>query len=257
VLASVFATSGCGKSEETSHEPAYLLVQSSEAFSYDGNRLTVHGTSPTTTYFSDRPDRIAGHLSLEQAYAWGRSGDDSFLDDPPNATLSILEGGEMANVVVTMSNGIIEGDSISFDVDVLEGELPARGGPNTLFIDVIGHPLTPLSVAGVHRRTRRRSLVVGVAVGASVGAASANAASQSASASQSAAAANDAAASANQAADAAGQAADSAQDAADAASSANAPTVEQQLAELKDMLDQGLITQQDYDDKKKQLLEGM
>ena len=65
--------SGCGKSGEKIHEPAFLLVQSSQGFSYDGDRLTVHGTSPTTTYFSDRPDRIAGHMSLDDAYAWGRS----------------------------------------------------------------------------------------------------------------------------------------------------------------------------------------
>ena len=71
-----------------------------------------------------------------------------------------------------------------------------------------------------------------------------------AAASQSAVAANSAAASANQAAEAA-------QDAADAAATSGDSSVEQQLAELKDMLDKGLITQQDYDDKKKQLLEGM
>ena len=65
--------SGCGKSEEKTHEPAFLLVQSSQEFSYDGARLTVHGASPTTTYFSYRPYRIAGHMSLEVAYAWGRS----------------------------------------------------------------------------------------------------------------------------------------------------------------------------------------
>jgi gas vesicle protein len=251
VLLGVLAGGGCGKTDESTHEPAFLLVQSSAGFEYDGSRLTVHGTSPTTIFFSDRPDRIAGHMPLEKAYEWGRSGDDSFLADPPNATLSILERGEEGNVVVTMSNGIVDGDTISFDVKVLEGELPPRGGPNTLFIDVIGRPLTPLSFAGVRRRTRRRSLAVGVMVGASVGAASANAAGQSASASQ---AASDAADSADQAADAANQAASAAQDAADAASSANSPSIEQQLSDLKDMLDKGLITQQDYDAKKKELL---
>ena len=263
VLACVFTLMSCTKTDnasghdDTSHEPAYLLVQSSQGFEFDGDRLTIHGTSPTTIFFSDRPDRIAGHIPLETAYAWGRTGDDSFVVDPPNATLSILEAGEMANVVVTMSDAVIQGNSISFAVDILEGELPARGGPNTLFIDVIGRPLTPLSAAGVHRRTRRRSMAVGMAVGASAGSASANAAYQSDSASQSAAAANDAAASANQAADAATQAAASAQNATGAAGSTGSESVEQELSELKDMLDKGLITQQDYDAKKKQLLDGM
>ena len=258
VLAGVVTLMSCTKTDnaaghdDTSHQPAYLLVQSSQGFSYDGDRLTVHGTSPTTIFFSDRPDRIAGHMPLDTAYAWGRTGDDSFVVDPPNATLSILEAGEMANVVVTMSDAVIQGNSISFAVDILEGELPARGGPNTLFIDVIGRPLTPLSAAGVHRRTRRRSMAVGMAVGASAGSDSANAA-----ASQSAAAATDAATSANQAADAANQAAASAQNAAGATGSTGSESVEQELTELQDMLNKGLITQQDYDDKKKQLLAGM
>ena len=258
VLACVFTLMSCTKTDnasghdDTSHEPAYLLVQSSQGFEFDGDRLTIHGTSPTTIFFSDRPDRIAGHMPLETAYAWGRTGDDSFVVDPPNATLSILEEGEMANVVVTMSDAVIQGNSISFAVDILEGELPARGGPNTLFIDVIGRPLTPLSAAGVHRRTRRRSMAVGMAVGASAGSDSANAA-----ASQSAAAATDAATSANQAADAANQAAASAQNATGAAGSTGSESVEQELTELQEMLNKGLITQQDYDDKKKQLLAGM
>jgi hypothetical protein len=55
---------GCGAGEEKPHEPAFLFVQSSSGFEYDGERLTVHGMSPSTVFFSDRPDRIAGHVSL-------------------------------------------------------------------------------------------------------------------------------------------------------------------------------------------------
>jgi hypothetical protein len=54
------AASVAGDGQEGEHEPAFLLVQSSKSFEYDGERLTVSGTSPTTIYFSDRPDRIAG-----------------------------------------------------------------------------------------------------------------------------------------------------------------------------------------------------
>jgi hypothetical protein len=208
VLLGLLASGGCVEKEQRpEHEVAYLLVQSSDGFEYDGERMTLHGASPTTVFFSDRPDRIAGHMPIEKAYEWGQVGGDSFLADPPNATISILEAGEMGNVVVTMSNGVIEGDRLSFDVKILEGELPEHGGPNTVFIDIIGRPLTPLSVAGMHRRTRRRSLAVGMAVGASAGAAS------------------------------------TAQDAADTADAAAAPSVDQQLAQLKDMHDKGLITQ--------------
>jgi hypothetical protein len=36
------------------------------------------------------------------------------------------------------------------------GEIPARGGPCVLFIDSFGRPLSPVSVAGMRRRERRR-----------------------------------------------------------------------------------------------------
>ncbi len=42
-------------------------------------------------------------------------------------------------------------------VYILDGEMPAIGGASSLFIDMIDHPATPVSVAGVHRRTRRRA----------------------------------------------------------------------------------------------------
>jgi hypothetical protein len=43
-------------------------------------------------------------------------------------------------------------------VKVLQGQLPPEGGENSMFIDIIGMPLTPLSVAGVGRRCARRAV---------------------------------------------------------------------------------------------------
>ena len=41
----------------------------------------------------------------------------------------------------------------------LEGNMPAKGGPVSLFIDIIGMPLTPVSYAGMARRTAYRRAV--------------------------------------------------------------------------------------------------
>ncbi|MFL7870168.1 MAG: hypothetical protein AB8I58_15170, partial [Anaerolineales bacterium] len=49
-----------------------------------------------------------------------------------------------------------EADRFSYQVEILDGEMPASGGASSLFIDVIGRPLTPMSVCGVRRRGRRR-----------------------------------------------------------------------------------------------------
>ena len=45
---------------------------------------------------------------------------------------------------------------MTFDVDVLEGDLAGADGPASVFIDIIGRPFTPLSFAGVARRTAWR-----------------------------------------------------------------------------------------------------
>ena len=74
----------------------------------------------------------------------------------------------------------LEGDRLTFDVQVLEGDLAGADGPASVFIDIIGRPLTPLSYAGVARRNAYRggayyagAAVAGAAV---VGAAAAYAA---------------------------------------------------------------------------------
>ena len=51
----------------------------------------------------------------------------------------------------------LEGDQMSYSVDFLDGVMPAGGGASSLFIDTITRPLSPVSVAGVHRRGRRRA----------------------------------------------------------------------------------------------------
>lgn len=86
---------------------------------------------------------------------WSK-GDDSFASNPPNATLSILDGDEVEDIVVVLKNPRLKGSRLSYTVSVLDGTLPTSGGAASLFIDVIGRPLTPMSVAGVARRTTRR-----------------------------------------------------------------------------------------------------
>ena len=86
---------------------------------------------------------------------WGE-GKDSFLKDPPNATLAFLEGEDLADVVVTLRDPVLTGDDLSYQVKILEGKIPASAGPASLFIDIIGMPLTPVSYAGAARRAWRR-----------------------------------------------------------------------------------------------------
>ena len=53
---------------------------------------------------------------------------------------------------------VLKGDTLTYTVKVLQGEMPAKGADVSLFIDIIGMPLTPMSYAGVARRGYRRAV---------------------------------------------------------------------------------------------------
>jgi len=144
-----------------------LFVQNAQGFEVaaDGRTLTLKGLSPTTLFFSDRPVRIAGHYLTAEYLQFWKAGPDSFLKDPPNATLSVFETGkdELSDVVVTLRNPRLAGNNLSYDITVISGTLAKSSGPASLFIDIIGLPFTPLSFAGVARRTAYRTVVWGSA----------------------------------------------------------------------------------------------
>jgi hypothetical protein len=133
-----------------------LYAQSAAGMAYENGRLTLNSIAPTTLYFSDRPQRITGHITTEEFFDTWEDGDDSFASDPPNAVLSIFSDEEVNDVVVVLQEPALVGDQMSYQVDILDGEMPSSGGASSLFIDMIGRPLSPVSVAGVRRRGRRR-----------------------------------------------------------------------------------------------------
>ncbi|MEQ9617567.1 MAG: hypothetical protein RIG61_00140 [Deltaproteobacteria bacterium] len=119
--------------------PKFLFTMGAKSGSYKDGKLTLNDV-PLVVYFSDRPHRISGMLSLEVfAQGWGQ-GPDSFKADPPNATLSIMGKDGANNVVVEISdpNADVMKGSITFNVRVLEGEIPVSFGTATLFVDSLG-----------------------------------------------------------------------------------------------------------------------
>lgn len=137
-----------------------LFVMNAKDASLADGKLMLQGISPTTVFFSDRPKRIAGHMMTEEMIPLWSEGKDSFLKDPPNATLSAFTTtGKVTNIVVELRNPQLAGSTMTYDVRVLQGKMPDNIDAASLFIDVIGMPLTPVSYAGVARRTTRRAIV--------------------------------------------------------------------------------------------------
>jgi len=106
---------------DDSKNPGYLFVISGTSGSLDGDTLTLNGV-PNVIYFTDRPARKAGHLSLEKFVEMWDKGDDAFKADPPNATLSVLKKDGAKNVVVELMSVEQKSGSVVFKVAVLEGE---------------------------------------------------------------------------------------------------------------------------------------
>jgi hypothetical protein len=136
-----------------------MFVQTAQGIDSDADTLTLRGVTPSTLYFSDRPQRVVGHMSTADFVDLWAIGENSFESDPPNAVLSFLEPGgdvpEDAVVVLTKPN--LDGaGNLAYSIEVLEGTVPPHSGPVTLFIDPFGRPLSPVSVCGVRRRERRR-----------------------------------------------------------------------------------------------------
>jgi hypothetical protein len=135
-----------------------LIVFNSRGASLQGNKLMLTGVSPNSIIFADRPVRAAGHDLTSHIIDDWATGSDNFAKDPPNATVSAFskEGATIRDAVVVLKTPKLEGGRLTFDVDVLEGSLNGADGPASVFIDIIGRPLTPMSYAGVARRTAYR-----------------------------------------------------------------------------------------------------
>ena len=121
-----------------------MFVQISEDVKVDPATSTFRlvKVNQQTLYFSDRPQRIAGHLKMADYLkeSTAQAGKDNFGEDPPNAVLSAYEPGQPDNtvVVVEITNPAVDGAYLIYSYKIINGKMPASGGSTSLFIDWIG-----------------------------------------------------------------------------------------------------------------------
>ena len=215
-------------------------MQNSVAGSYDGKTLTLNGVGPTI-FFSDRPQRVTGQVRTAEFIGHWDKGSDNFAENPPNASLSIFGDKEIRTAIVELTSPKLKGNTLSYRVKVLKGQLPGSFKESSLFIDILG---------------RWRMAAMGMAVGEARG--QQEAASQYAYHPAPAPPPTPAPAAAPPAPpkpvySAPPPAAPAPSTSAAAVSSSQAATVAK-LKELKSLLNQGLITQGQYDVQSQKLL---
>ena len=149
LAAAMLSMAGCSTTSKTSTTSAasskaqLMFVQVAQDLKVDPATKTLRlvKVNQQTLFFSDRPVRIAGHLTMaDYLTEWTtKAGKDNFSKDPPNATLSVYEPGQPENTiaVVEITNPIVEGADLLYTYKIINGTLPAAGGATALFIDSV------------------------------------------------------------------------------------------------------------------------
>jgi len=218
VLAQAPATAAASQKVEL------LFVQNSAGVTIDQAKgvLTLKQVSPSTLFFTDRPVRMAGHYHTRDEFLklWNE-GPDSFAKNPPNATLSIVEPSQadLQNAVVVLRNPRMQGNDLIYDIKLVEGTLPKAGNAAVLFIDVLGF----------WRRNIRRVAIIGTTTAVTTAAV----------------------------AGAAAAAKPPTVNVAVTPAPAAPPSATQKLEQLKGLLNEGLITQAQYQKASQEVLNQM
>ncbi|MFC1822564.1 SHOCT domain-containing protein [Thermodesulfobacteriota bacterium] len=129
--------SGFAETPKATQKLELLFVQNATSGSFTGETLTLKGVGPTI-FFTDRPNRIEGHIRTAALIKeWGK-GPDSFASDPPNAALSIFDENATKSVIVELFDPKLEGHTLSYRVKILHGKIPPAFKTASLFIDMFG-----------------------------------------------------------------------------------------------------------------------
>lgn len=152
-----------GTPSNRKHSSALIVVNARGA-KLAGQKLTLEGVAPNAVLFMTRPVRGVGHmLTPEMVDIWTTG---SFAKDPPNATVSVFQkdGSSVSDIVAVLKSPKLDGDKLTFDVQVLEGSIANADGPASIFIDTVWFGLggsQGLTYLGQNQTTGGESPAVG------------------------------------------------------------------------------------------------
>ena len=107
-------------------------------------QITLKGINPKTTYFSDRPSRLSGHIPTSTfAKNWAK-GRDSFKAVNPNASLVYFDAGKIMQSIVELSKPRFNkaNNTLAYNVKYLDQGrvIPGTYQHAVVFLDSWSHP---------------------------------------------------------------------------------------------------------------------
>ena len=124
-------------SDTTERTYRWLFTQTAANATSNNGTLNIE-TQEDVFAFTDRPDRLAGHLPFENFTMLWSHNNSTFAEDPPNAVLTWMsENGSMAYAEIILTDAKVDEDGfIEYDYIHETGDsIPSNLSDTSLFID--------------------------------------------------------------------------------------------------------------------------
>ena len=143
ILLALFIAMGTqGVAAEDAAKPAeWLFVHTAETAEMTSATTLVMPVTRDIFAFTDRPNRQHAYMKAPQFVTlWDEGEGDTFKADPPNAVLTWVDGDEMKEAEVLITDAKVVGDvygmAVQYTVKVEAGETPdGKIGSASLFVD--------------------------------------------------------------------------------------------------------------------------
>jgi len=127
--------------EDAAKPAEWLFVHTAQTAEMTSDTTLVMPVTRDIFAFTDRPNRMHGYMKAHQFVTlWGEGEGDTFKADPPNAVLTWVDGDEMKEAEVLITNAKVVGDgygtAVQYSVKLEAGETPEGNiGSASLFVD--------------------------------------------------------------------------------------------------------------------------
>lgn len=144
----------CAQEENTTSvgsDPVFIAIQHAQSGSIPevnatAYMLELNDVSDKTTLFSERPNRIFTSINTSDFVNKWSAGPDSFIEDPPNAALLLIDDVEGDMVIVELLNPEYDTstNTLRFEATSLDGtsiDMASEFGQAALVIDAFPTPV--------------------------------------------------------------------------------------------------------------------
>lgn len=118
IIAGLVACASVAAADESK---SWLFMEVANSATLADGKLVLEGIDDQIVLFADRPYREALDAPLQGVIKNWDKGDNSFAVDPPNAALTGISDGKQVGLIVTLSNPKLEGGTLQFDYQTVNG----------------------------------------------------------------------------------------------------------------------------------------